>query len=38
MNGPLGMAITPNGKNVYVAGFSQDRVLAFNRDPADRQR
>jgi 6-phosphogluconolactonase (cycloisomerase 2 family) len=34
MNDPLGLAITPNGRTLYVAVFSQDRVLSFTRDPA----
>jgi 6-phosphogluconolactonase (cycloisomerase 2 family) len=30
---PIGLAISPDGKNVYVAGVGSDAVAAFSRDP-----
>jgi hypothetical protein len=34
LNGPFQVAISPDGKNAYVAGDGADAVSAFARDPA----
>jgi CSLREA domain-containing protein len=33
MNGPFGVLVSPDGKNVYVAGQASDTVLTFTRNP-----
>lgn len=33
LNEPEGVAVSPDGKNVYVAAFTGDAVLTFSRDP-----
>jgi DNA-binding beta-propeller fold protein YncE len=34
LGGPDGVAVSPDGKSVYVAGFTDDAVVRFDRDPA----
>jgi DNA-binding beta-propeller fold protein YncE len=33
LNNPLGVAVSPNGKSVYVVSFFSDAVARFNRTP-----
>jgi 6-phosphogluconolactonase (cycloisomerase 2 family) len=34
MDGPVGIAVSPDGTNVYVAGFYGDTLVVFEREPA----
>ena len=37
LNGALGLAVSPDGKNVYVAGSLDDSIAAFTRNTSDGQ-
>jgi DNA-binding beta-propeller fold protein YncE len=35
LSGAWGIAVSPDGANVYVTGYNDDTIVRFNRDPFD---